>query len=56
MFFLPKSQLLGVLGALTFGSQAVQGIELDLSDTSKILPTPECPGQIHRMDFLFSDR
>ena len=45
MFFLPKPQLLGVLGALTFGGQAVQGIELDLSDTSKILPTPEWPGQ-----------
>lgn len=45
MFLLPKSQLLGVLGALTFGSQAVQGIQLDLSDTSKILPTSGCPGQ-----------
>lgn len=42
MFFLQKPQMLGALGALMFGGRAVQGIELDLSDTGKILPFPEC--------------
>ena len=36
MLLLWKSQLLGALGALIYGGTAVQGIELDLSDTSKI--------------------
>ena len=31
--------MLGALGALIFGGRAVQGIELDLSDTSKTLPS-----------------
>ena len=39
MLFLPIPQLLGVLGALMIGGQAVLAIQLDLSDTSKILPS-----------------
>lgn len=42
MLFLRKPQVLGALGALMYGGQAVQGIELDLSDSSKILPSPAC--------------
>ena len=36
MYFLRKPQILGAFGALMFGGRAVQGIELDLTDTSKI--------------------
>ena len=36
MLLLWKSQLLGALGALIYGGTVVHGIELDLSDTSKI--------------------
>lgn len=42
MFLLWKPKVLGALGALMFGGQAVQGIELDLSDTSKIWPYLGC--------------
>lgn len=34
--------MLGALGALIFGGRAVQGIELDLTDPSKILPSSKC--------------
>ena len=40
MLSLWKSQLLGALGALIYGGKAVHGIELDLSDTSKISSSP----------------
>ena len=42
LFSLRKSQVLGALGALMYGGQSVQGIELDLSNTSKTLPSPGC--------------
>ena len=42
MIILRKPQVLGALGALIFGGQAVQGIELDLSDTGTILSPPKC--------------
>ena len=34
--------MLGALGALIFGGRAVQGIQLDLSDTGTILSSSEC--------------
>lgn len=40
MLLLGKAQLLGALGALVYGGKAVHGIELDLSDTSKISSSP----------------
>lgn len=55
MFFLPRSQLLGSLGALMYVGQAVQGIQLDLSDTSKTLPSPERSRHNCTRELAFND-